>query len=113
MVVVTTQRKRKFPDQVDFITSPGHFSKGRDRQAWGLSGGGPSILITDLGVYTFAPPDGEMTLVEHHPNVTLEDIREQLGWDVRVAPDLAETQPPTPEELRIIREELDPHYMYL
>ncbi len=113
VVVTTTQRKRKFPDQVDFITSPGHFSKGKDRRAWGLPGGGPGILITDLGVYTFAPPTGEMTLVERHPNVTLEDICENLGWEVRVAPDLVETRPPTPEELRIIREELDPDHIYL
>ena len=113
VVVVTTQRKRKFPDRVDFITSPGHFSKGKDRRAWGLPGGGPGLLITDLGVYAFAPPTGEMTLVERHPNVTLEDICENLGWEVRVAPDLVETKPPTPEELRIIREELDPDHVYL
>ncbi len=113
VVVVTTQRKRKFPDRVDFITSPGHFSKGKDRRAWAIPGGGPGILITDLGVYTLAPPTGEMMLVELQPNVTLEDVRAQLGWDVRVVPDLVETQPPTPEELRIIREELDPDHIYL
>ncbi len=56
---------------------------------------------------------GEMMLVERHPKVTLEDICENLGWEVRVAPDLVETKPPTPEELRIIREELDPDHVYL
>ena len=113
VVVITTQRKRKFPDEVDFITSPGHVAKGKDRRAWGVPGGGPVILITDLGVYTFAPPDGEMMLVERHPNVTMEDIHDNLGWKVRVAPNLVETQPPTPEELQIIREELDPDHVYL
>ena len=47
-----------------------------------------------------------------HPGVTLEDVREQMGWDPKVAHDLGETPAPTAEELRLIREELDPGGVY-
>ena len=53
-----------------------------------------------------------MTLVTLHPGVTLEDVRASMGWEPKVAADLGETPPPTAEELRLIREELDPGGAY-
>ena len=47
-----------------------------------------------------------------HPGVTLEDVKANMGWDPRVAPDLAETPAPTDDELRLLREELDPQGIY-
>jgi len=69
-------------------------------------------VVTDLGTYGFDPGTGEMTLRTLHPGVTLEEVRANMGWEPRVAPDLGETSPPTDEELRLIREELDPGGVY-
>jgi acyl CoA:acetate/3-ketoacid CoA transferase beta subunit len=65
-------------------------------------------VVTDLGTYGFDEETGEMTLLTLHPGVTLEQVRENTGWEPMVAADLGETPPPTDQELRIIREELDP-----
>jgi glutaconate CoA-transferase subunit B len=48
-------------------------------------------------------------LARLHPGVTLDEVRDNMAWEPKVAPDLAETPAPTDEELRLIREELDPH----
>ena len=69
-------------------------------------------MVTDLGTYSFDAATGEMTLVTLHPGVTLDDVRANMGWEPRVADELGETPPPTPEELRLIREELDPLGVY-
>jgi glutaconate CoA-transferase subunit B len=102
--VIVPQSARSFVPRVDFITSPGHFPGRR------LPGGGPDTVITQLGVYGFA--DGEMTLTSLHPGVTLAEVQEACGWEMAVAPDLAETLPPTEEELAALRA-LDPERVYL
>jgi glutaconate CoA-transferase subunit B len=55
---------------------------------------------------------GEMRLVALHPGATLDDVRATIGWDIKVADDLGATPPPTTEELRLVREELDPGGVY-
>jgi len=97
---------------VDFVTTPGYLRGGREREALGLEGG-PELVITDMGVYRFDPTTREMVLVSVHPGVTVATIKDNIGWDVKVANDLTETPPPTPEEIRIIREELDPQGIFL
>jgi glutaconate CoA-transferase, subunit B len=112
VVITIANTKRTLPERVDFITSPGFLRGGREREALGLSGG-PDLVITDMGVYRFDPATREMTLVSIHPGVTLEAIKENTGWDIKVAADLTETPPPSPQEIRIIREELDPQGIFL
>jgi glutaconate CoA-transferase subunit B len=53
-----------------------------------------------------------MRLGALHPGATLDAVRETIGWDIKIAPDLAATPAPTPDELRLIREELDPEGVY-
>jgi glutaconate CoA-transferase subunit B len=106
--VIMPQSKRSFVEKVDFVTSPGHQPEGRP-PTW--RGSGPTAVVTGLGVYRFGP-DGEMELESLHPGVTVKQVRENSGWDVRVPDDLRETPPPTDHELRLIREELDPEGAY-
>jgi glutaconate CoA-transferase, subunit B len=106
--IIMPQTKRSFVDTIDFVTSPGHLSGGRPKE-W--QGQGPSVVVTGLGVYGF-DETGEMTLESLHPGVTLEKVRESTGWDLKVADDLRETEPPSDEELRLMREELDPEGTY-
>jgi acyl CoA:acetate/3-ketoacid CoA transferase beta subunit len=83
------------------------------RAARGWHGRGPSVVVTDLGRYGFDPASGEMRLVSVHPGVTLDEVRAATGWELRVADDLRTTPEPTAEELRLIREELDPRGVYV
>jgi glutaconate CoA-transferase subunit B len=107
--VIMPQSPRSFVERIDFITSPGFLAGGRPR---GWIGAGPAVVVTNLGVYGFSEGSGEMELRSLHPGVTLGRAREGTGWDLRVAGDLTETDPPTGEELRLIREELDPDGAY-
>jgi len=69
------------------------------------------VVVTDLGIYHF-DDSGEMRLDSIHPGATLEQIRDTIGWEPRLAETLATTPSPTPEELRLIREQLDPEGAY-
>jgi glutaconate CoA-transferase subunit B len=111
VLVVCPQSKRAFPERVDFLTSPGFVDGPGARARLGMPGGGPASVITDLGIYDF--DQGEMRLASLHPGCTLERVRASTGWDVKVSPDLRESEPPDEDELRIIRDELDPDRMYL
>jgi glutaconate CoA-transferase subunit B len=109
--VIAPQSKRSFPDRVDFITSPGFVDGPEGRSKLGLPGGGPVMVITNLGCYEFS--DGEMVLTSLHPGCTVEQVRENTGWEIRISPQLTTTQIPSDEELRIIREDLDPSHLFI
>jgi glutaconate CoA-transferase subunit B len=112
ILVIMRQARRSFVETIDFRTSPGHSGDPAHDAARGWHGSGPTNVVTDLGTYEFDGATGEMTLATLHPGVTLEDVRANMGWEPRVAPGLGETPPPSPEELRLIREELDPGGAY-
>ena len=113
--VIMRQTVRSFVETIDFRTSPGNLGGAeqaeRIRRAGGWLGRGPSVVVTDLGIYHFDDA-GEMRLDSLHPGATVEQVRDTIGWDVAIAPDLAATAPPSAEELRLIREELDPGGAY-
>ncbi len=108
ILVIMRQAQRSFVERLDFRTSPGHSGDPEHDRARGWSGSGPTSVVTDLGTYGFDETSGEMTLRTLHPGVSIEHVRANMGWEPRVAGDLGETFPPSPEELRIIRTELDP-----
>lgn len=110
--VMTPHQKRRFPEKVDFITSAGFLSGKAERQAAGVRGGGPLLIVTNLGIME---PDesGEMILTALHPGCTIDQVRENTGWAIRVAEKVRVTEPVKESELRILREELDPTGIYL
>ncbi|MBI4260162.1 MAG: CoA-transferase subunit beta, partial [Actinobacteria bacterium] len=110
--VMMPQARRSFVERIDFRTSPGHSGDPERDAARGFLGAGPVAAVTDLGTYRFDRATGEMTLATLHPGVSVGQVREATGWELTVADDLAETPPPTDEELRLIREELDPQGIY-
>ena len=113
--VIMRQSARSFVERIDFRTSPGNLGGAeqseRIRREQGWLGRGPSVVVTDLGIYHFDEA-GEMRLDALHPGATLDEVRATMGWSPRVAEALATTPPPTDEELRLIREELDPEGAY-
>jgi glutaconate CoA-transferase subunit B len=111
--LVLKQTKKNFPETIDFITTPGFINADNPRQKLGIPGGGPSLIITDMGVYGFTDDTHEMILKEIHPGASMENINDTLSWDVKISDMLKVTAPPTSDELRIIREDLDPEKIYL
>jgi glutaconate CoA-transferase, subunit B len=97
---------------VDFTTSAGFLGGRAQRTASGVRGGGPQAVVTDLGILE---PDenGELTLTAIHPGVEVEQVRANTGWELKVAHNLRNTDPVLDEELRILREDLDPGKIYL
>ena len=113
--VIMRQSRRSFVESIDFRTSPGNLGGGenaaRIRSEQGWLGRGPSVVVTDLAIWHF-DETGEMRLDSLHPGATVEAVRDTIGWEVAIAPDLAATPDPTDAELRLIREELDPGGVY-
>jgi glutaconate CoA-transferase subunit B len=110
--LLTPHSKRRFPEKLDFRTSAGFLGGKAERQAAQLRGGGMLAVVTDLGIME---PDenGELVLTALHPGATVDQVRENTGWELRVADSLRTTPPPSAEELRILREDLDPQGIYL
>jgi glutaconate CoA-transferase, subunit B len=113
--VIMRQSKRSFVERIDFRTSAGnlggaeHAERIRREQGW--LGRGPSVVVTDLGIWHF-DDGGGMRLDSMHPGVTLEEVRRATCWEPELAEALQETAAPSGEELRLIREELDPGGAY-
>ena len=104
VMMVLRQRLRSFVERLDYVTSVGHRHGGDSRAELGYPGGGPTTVITDLGVLRPDPVTKELTLVALHPGATIEGAREATGWELRVADEVATTEPPTDEELSALRE---------
>jgi glutaconate CoA-transferase, subunit B len=110
--IMTPHQKRRFPEKVDFQTSAGFCYGAHSRRDAGVRGGGPRAVVTNLGM--LEPDDeGELVLTALHPGVTAAEAQANTGWPLKVAENLRYTEPPTAEELRILREELDPNKIYL
>jgi glutaconate CoA-transferase subunit B len=88
IIVIMRQSRRAFVEKLDFRSSAGS----------------PSVVITDLGLLRPDADSGELTQTQLHPGVTAEQAREATGWDLKLAPDLNETEPPSDEELSVLRE---------
>jgi glutaconate CoA-transferase subunit B len=110
--VITPHQKRRFPEKVDFCTSAGYLSGRPEREASGVRGGGPLVVVTNLGLLE---PDanGELTLTALHPGCTVEQVLENTGWNIKIAGNLKATSPVLETELTLLREELDPEGFYL
>jgi glutaconate CoA-transferase subunit B len=102
-IIIMNHEKRRFTFKVQFITSPG-FGDGHNwRSQNGISGGGPSRVITSMGIFSFEAESHEMILSSYHPGITVEKIKNETEWPLRVADDVCETSPPTEEELIAVR----------
>jgi glutaconate CoA-transferase, subunit B len=102
-IIIMNHEKRRFTSKVRFVTSPGFGDGGNWRDQHRLLGGGPSRVITSMGIFGFDPASREMILSSYHPGIAVEQIRNETGWPLRIADDLHETIAPTGEELAAIR----------
>ncbi len=112
VIIIMRHEKRKLPQAVAHLTSPG-FVGGKSRQELGLRGGGPQRVITDMAILGFDTKTRAATLLSVHPGVTVEQVLENTGFQLHIPGKVPVTPLPTPEELRLLREEIDPRRVYL
>jgi glutaconate CoA-transferase, subunit B len=108
LLIIMPHEKRRFVEKVGYITSPGYGSGGNWRKDQGLVRGGPSAIITTLGVFRFHPETREAFLSQVHPGVSTGQVKEETGWDLKIDSELTQTMQPTAQALSIIRQ-YDPH----
>lgn len=103
-VTLMNHERRRLVEKVSFVTSPGYGDGTPDwRRRNGLLGGGPAAIITTLCVLRFPEHGGEAYLASVHPGHTIDEVRAETGWDLKVADHVAETPPPSASELAAIR----------
>ncbi len=110
--IITPHQLRRFPARVDFHTSAGFLEGGDARAKTGVRGSGPQAVVTNLGILK-PNQNGEMVLAALHPGCSFEQAQANTGWALKQAEELEVTSAPTEEELRILREELDPQRIYI
>lgn len=103
VIVVVRHSPRALVERVDFITSVGYGQGPGERERLGLAGGGPRVVITDLGILEPDPDSCELTLTRLHRGASVAKAREATGWPLALAADLSTTDPPSQQELEILR----------
>ncbi|MDF1589937.1 MAG: CoA-transferase [Desulfobacterales bacterium] len=103
-IIMLPHEKRRFVPRVDYITSPGYGNGGNWRSQMGLPRGGPIRVITTLGILCFDPETREMILTHVHPGVSVEKVKLNTGWPLRVASELNQTSAPTAVEMEKLRQ---------
>jgi glutaconate CoA-transferase subunit B len=111
-VIIAKHEKRRFPERVDYITSPGWLSGGDSREKAGLIRGGPAAVVTTLGVMRFHKVTREIYLESSHPGIAAQDVAAQTDFPLNID-DAIETPSPSAEELIILREIVDPERIFL
>jgi glutaconate CoA-transferase, subunit B len=102
-IIIMNHERRRFVPRVSYITSPGFGDGGDWRERQGLSGGGPMCVISSMGIFSFEPESREMILASNHPGVSVEEIKKETGWPLRIARDIYETPAPSKDELDAVR----------
>jgi len=112
MVVFMSHEKRRFVEKLDYLSSPGWLTGGDARRKAGFKRGGPMAVVTNMGVMKFDEVSKEMYLSEYYPGIEPEKIAQNTGFPIDISRALP-FDPPTGEELRILRDEVDPQRLLL
>ena len=107
VIIFMEHEKRRFVEKVDYLTSPGWLSGPAARREAGLDRGGPTAVVTNLGIMKFDDRTKEIYLAEYHPGVSPRQIQKNTGFHIDTSR-AVESRPVTEEELRLLREEVDP-----
>jgi glutaconate CoA-transferase subunit B len=102
-LIIMAHEPRRFVERVSYITSPGYGDGNGWREAIGLPGGGPHVVITTLGMLCFDEHTKEMYLHSVHPGVSVAEVQAATGWNLQMAHPVRETTPPSADELRLLR----------
>lgn len=111
-IIFMQQEKKRFVKKLDYLTSPGHLDGADGRRKAGLREGGPTVVITNMAVFRFDGFTKRMYLAGYYPGITPQLVLENMEFTVNVSR-AVEVTPPTPEELKILREKCDPQKLIL
>ena len=112
-IAIMRQDKRRFIEKIDFVTTPGFIDGPGAREKAGLPPNtGPYRVVTNLGVFDFEEKSKRMRLISLNPGVTIEDVKDNTGFEILIADNVEYNHPPTEEELTILREKVDPDGLY-
>jgi len=112
VLIITLHDKRRLAEKIDFIqlqvmsTAP-----AREKNVVLPPGSGPEVIITNKAILRFDKDTKEAYLFSYHPGSSVDEVASLTPWDLKVADDVHETEPPREEEIRVLREVLDPHGM--
>jgi glutaconate CoA-transferase subunit B len=112
VITFMQHEKRRFVENLDYLTSVGWYKGGNSRKDVGLQRGGAIAVVTNLCVMKFDEKTKEMYLSEYYPGISVEKIIENTGFEIDVSR-AVESIPPSEEELRVLREEVDPQRLIL
>ncbi len=113
-IAIMRHDKRRFIEKVDFVTTPGYLTGPGAREDAGLPPGtGPYRVVTNLALLGYHPDNKRMLLLATQPGISVEQVLDNTGFQLLVADHVEENPPPTPEELRILREEVDKDHLYI
>jgi len=112
VITFMQHEKRRFVEKLDYLTSVGWYQGGDSRRNLGLKRGGALAVVTNLCVMRFDDATKEMYLAEYYPGITVDKIVENTGFPIDVSR-AREAEPPSAEDLRILREEVDPQRLIL
>jgi glutaconate CoA-transferase subunit B len=102
-LIMASHEKRRFVEKVDYISSPGYLDGGEARRRAGFVGGGPSAIISTLGILRPDPETKEFYLEAYFPFTNLEEVKESTGWELKVSPSVGTVPEPTERELANLR----------
>jgi glutaconate CoA-transferase subunit B len=113
-IIIMRHDERRFVQKVDFVTTPGHLTGPGARTEAGLPPDtGPYRVVSTLALLDFEPQTKRMRLMSTHPGVTVEQVIENTGFELVIPDQVGYNEPPTAEELRLLREEIDPEGFYI
>jgi glutaconate CoA-transferase subunit B len=113
-VAIMQHDKRRFVPRLDFLTTPGYLTGPGSREAAGLPArGGPINVVSTLALMDYHPETCRMRLAATHPGVTVQDVIDNTGFELIIPDPVGVNEPPSAEELRLLRQEIDPGRFYI
>jgi glutaconate CoA-transferase subunit B len=113
-IAIMLHDKLRFVERVDFMTTPGYLTGPGAREAAGLPAGtGPFRVVTSLAILGYHPDSKRMMLLATQPEITVEQVVENTGFELVLPEEIGQNPPPGEEELRALREEVDRDRLYI
>ncbi len=103
VVIMMAHDKKRFAEKIDYITTPGYLNGGTEREQYNFVGGGPVGIVTTLGILRPDPVTREFYLESYYPFSSIEEIKANTTWDLKISPTVTVTPEPTAEELKVLR----------
>ncbi|MBN1337847.1 MAG: hypothetical protein JXA03_00910 [Bacteroidales bacterium] len=112
-IAIMRHDKRRFLEKIDFLTTPGYLNGPGAREEAGLPANtGPYRVVTNLCVMDYEEKSKRMRLISLNPGISRQEVIENTGFELLIADHISQNEPPTEEELKILREHVDPDGLY-